>query len=98
MLYIHFASNSKTSTQRPRKWLEAIHHKLQGAIEVQTVQGAMEVVKRFEIRAEAVAFTLCKGRSVGGIRKSAIAPQHRPRCITSRWSGTCLSAIVYNAK
>jgi hypothetical protein len=37
------------------------------------VQGAMKVVKRLETRVEAVAFTLCRGRSVGGIRKSAIA-------------------------
>jgi hypothetical protein len=42
MVYIHFGSHSKTSTQRHRKWLEASHHKLQGAIEVQTVQGAMK--------------------------------------------------------
>jgi hypothetical protein len=66
MVYIHLASHSKTSTQRHRKWLEASHHKLQGAIEVQTVQGAMEVVKRLEIWDETIAFTLWKGWSVGG--------------------------------
>jgi hypothetical protein len=39
---------------------------MQGAIEVQAVQGAMKVVKRLETKVEAVAFTLWKGRSVGG--------------------------------
>jgi hypothetical protein len=42
MVYIHFESDSKISTQRHRKWLASSHHKLQGAIEVQTVQGAMK--------------------------------------------------------
>jgi hypothetical protein len=98
MVYIHFESHSKTSTQRHRKWLEASHHKLQGAIEVQAVQGAIEVVKRLEPWVEAVAFTLCKGRSVGGIQKSAIVPQYRPRCITSRCTGTEGNAIIYDAK
>jgi hypothetical protein len=69
MVYIHFAGNSKTSTQRHRKWLEASHHKLQGTIEVQNLQGAMEVVKRLEIWDEAIAFTHWKVWSVGGIRK-----------------------------
>jgi hypothetical protein len=77
---------------------EASHHKLQGAIEVQAVQGAIEVVKRLEPWVEAVAFTLCKGRSVGGIQKSAIVPQYRPRCITSRCTGTEGNAIIYDAK
>jgi hypothetical protein len=72
MVYVHFESDSKTSTQRHRKWLEASHHKLQGAKEVQAVQGAMEVVKRFEIWVGTIGATSCKGRSVGGIRKSAI--------------------------
>jgi hypothetical protein len=72
MVYVHFGNNSKTSTQRHCKWLEASHHKLQGAIEVQAVQGAVKVVKRLETRVEAVAFTFRKGRSVSGIRRSAI--------------------------
>jgi hypothetical protein len=45
---------------------------MQGAIEVQAVQGAMEVVKRFEIWVETIAATFCRGWSVGGIRRSAI--------------------------
>jgi hypothetical protein len=72
MVYIHLGSHSKTSTQRHRKWLEASHPKLQGTIEVQTVQGAMEVVKRLETWVEAIGVTSCRGWSVGGIRKSAI--------------------------
>jgi hypothetical protein len=72
MLYIHFASNSKTSTQRPCKWLEASHHKMQETIEVQAVQGAIEVVKRFAIWVETIGVTSCRGWSVGGIQKSAI--------------------------
>jgi hypothetical protein len=64
-VYLHFESNSKTSTQRHRKWLEASHHKLQGAIEVQTVQGAIEVVKRLEIWDEAVGAIFRRGWSVG---------------------------------
>jgi hypothetical protein len=38
-------------------------------------------VKRFEIWDEAIGATSCKGWSVGGIQKSAIALQYRPRCI-----------------
>jgi hypothetical protein len=45
---------------------------MQGAKEAQEVQGAMKVVKRLETWDEAVAFTLCRGWSVSGIRKSAI--------------------------
>jgi hypothetical protein len=36
------------------------------------VQGAMEVVKRFEIWDEAVGITLWRGWSVCGIQRSAI--------------------------
>jgi hypothetical protein len=69
MVYIYLVDNSKTSTQKHRKWLEASHHKLQGTIEVQNLQGAMEVVKRLEIWVGAIAIPLWKGWSVGGIRK-----------------------------
>jgi hypothetical protein len=34
------------------------HQFMQGTIEVQAVQGAMEVVKRLEIWVEAIGFTL----------------------------------------
>jgi hypothetical protein len=71
---------------------------MQGAIEVQAVQGAMEVVKRFEIWVETIGVTFCRGRSVGGIQKSAIAPQYRPRCITSRCTGTEVHAIICDTK
>jgi hypothetical protein len=64
-VFIYLAGHSKTSTQKHCKWLEASHQKLQGAIEVQNLQGAMEVVKRLQIWVGAIAFTLCKGRSVG---------------------------------
>jgi hypothetical protein len=84
MVYIHFESDLDTSTQRHCKWLEASHHKLQGAIEVATMQGAMEVVKRLEIWIEAVGATFCRGGLWGEIRRRAIVFQHRPRCITSR--------------
>jgi hypothetical protein len=96
--YIHLESDSKTSTQRHRKWLASSHPKLQGTIEVQTVQGAMEVVKRLETWAEAVGVTFCRGWSVCGRQRSAIALQYRLRCITSRCTGTDRNAIVYDTK
>jgi hypothetical protein len=45
---------------------------MQGAKEVQTMQGAMEVVKRLERQVEAIAVTFYKGWSVGGVRRSVI--------------------------
>jgi hypothetical protein len=98
MVYIHFGRNSKTSTQRHCKWLEASHQKLQGAIEVQTVQGAMKVVKRLETWVEAVAFTLCRGWSVGGNTERGDRFSSGLRCITSRCTGTEVHAIICDAK
>jgi hypothetical protein len=48
------------------------HHKMQGAKEVQTVQGAMEVVKRLEIWVGAIATTLCRNGRWGERRGNAI--------------------------
>jgi hypothetical protein len=45
---------------------------MQGAIEVQGVQGAIEVVKRLEMLDETVGATSCRGWSVSGIRRRAI--------------------------
>jgi hypothetical protein len=65
MVYAHFESNSKTSTQRPCKWLKKAIKQCKEAKEAQRVQGAMEVVKRLEIWDEAVGATSCRGWSVG---------------------------------
>jgi hypothetical protein len=67
---------------------------MQGTKEAQRVQGAIEVVKRLEMLDEAVGATSCRGWSVGGIRRSAIAVQNRPRSITSRCTGTEGNAII----
>jgi hypothetical protein len=64
----------------------------------QQVQGAMEVVKRLEIWVKTIGATSCKGWSVGGIQKRAIANKYRPRCITSRCTGTEGNAIIYDSK
>jgi hypothetical protein len=42
----------------------------------QKVQGAIEVVKRLEIWVETIDATSCRGRSVSGIQKSAIAHEY----------------------
>jgi hypothetical protein len=54
----------------------------------------MEVVKRLETRVEAVAFTLCKGRSVGGNTEKCDRFSSGLRCITSRCTGTEGNAII----
>ena len=61
MVYLHFENVSKTSTQKPCKWLRKPSQN-----EAKKVQGTMEsVVKRLEIWVGAIAITLCKGQSVG---------------------------------
>jgi hypothetical protein len=45
---------------------------MQGAIEVQSVQGAIEVVKRFETWFEAIGLTVFRGWSVCEMQRSVI--------------------------
>jgi hypothetical protein len=52
--------------------MEYFHELPRIAIEVQAVQGAIKVVKRFAIRFETVSVTFCRGWSVGGRRRKAI--------------------------
>jgi hypothetical protein len=71
---------------------------MQGAIEAQRMQGAMEVVKRLEIWAEAVGITLWRGWSVGGNTEKCGRFSSRLRCITIRCTGTEVYAIICDAK
>jgi hypothetical protein len=55
-------------------------------------------VKRLETWVEAVAFTLCRGWSVGGNTERGDRFSSGLRCITSRCTGTEVHAIICDAK